>query len=374
MAPALAHERARRLRMAALLLASDPAGRPAPADLDAVVTHLGAMQAQDAESGLWSLGIRLPGATRASVLAALEERTVLRTWPMRGTVHLVAARDAHWMLATTGMRPLAAAAGRRAALGLTDGDAERAADVIGSTLAGGRRLSRSALLTAVQENGIDTSGQRGYHLLMYASLRGVSAMAPDVDGETTFVLLDDWVPDPVRLDRDEALSTLARRFFRSHGPATLADFAGWTGLTMADARRALHLAAADLAEAELDGTAVWLDPALLDAPDEASPELGMIAPPGFDELILGAKDRRLHLAEGDLDRVVPGGNGVFRSTLVADGRVVATWTRATRGRRGAVTVHEFERLGRRERAAGETALERWAAYAGLDLQVAWQPA
>ena len=371
MAPQLTQETARRLRMAALLLASDLDGRTGLSDVQAVVTHMGAMQAQDVESGLWSLGIRLPGSTRAAVLGAMEEGTVLRTWPMRGTVHLVPARDAHWMLATTGVRPLQQGARRRAAIGLDDADAERAVDVIGATLSGGRRMKRSALLDEVRRAGLPVPGPHAYHLLWYASQRGVTAIAPDVDGETTFVLLDEWVPDPVHLEPEEALATLALRFFTSHGPASLADFAGWTGLTMSQARAGLRDAAPSLAEASVDGMPVWLDPRLLEA---APPPVGMIAPPGFDELLLGVKDRRLHFADGELARVVPGRNGVFRSTLVLDGRVVATWTRATRGRRGIVTVQPLRPMGPAEQSAGEQALSAWAAYAAVPLVVEWAEA
>ena len=95
-------ERVRALRMAALLIAPRPSSAPAPSTVDGIVTHLGAMQAQDNASGLWSLGLRLGGATQAEVVAALERREALRTWPMRGTVHLVPARDAHWMLDVIG--------------------------------------------------------------------------------------------------------------------------------------------------------------------------------------------------------------------------------------------------------------------------------
>lgn len=370
MVVALDRDRARRLRMAALLLAASPASRPSPTDPLGIVTHLGAMQAQDVESGLWSLGIRMPGSSRGSVLAAMEAGTVLRTWPMRGTVHLVPARDAHWMLETTGTRALEQGARRRAAIGLADADAERAVEAIGSALAGGARMSRAALLDAVRAAGVDIAGPHAYHLLWFASQRGISVMAPDVDGEQTFVLLDDWVPDPVRLGPDEALATLASRYFASHGPATLADFAGWTGLTMAQARLGLRLAAPDLAQATVDDVTVWLDPALLDGDPEVS---AMLAVPGFDELLLGAKDRRLHLKEGDLARVVPGSNGIFRSTLVLDGQVVATWTRATRGRRGAVSVQPLRPFTPAEQVHAEQALDRWAGYAEVPLSVTWEP-
>ncbi len=363
---------ARALRMAALLIERRPPGLDVRRTALDVVSHLGAMQAQDNASGLWSLGLRLGGATQAQVTAALEEREVLRTWPMRGTVHLVPARDVRWMLDLTGRKSLAGAARRRAVLGLDDDVSERAVEVVREQLSGGRRLTRAALLAAMTEDDLPVTGSLGYHLLWYASQRGVSAIAPDVDGQQTFVLLDDWVPDPVRLDPDEALALLATRYFRSHGPTTRQDFQGWTGLTVTESKKALALAGDALATAELDGAVVHLDPVLLDARPELAHDHDVHALPGFDEYLLGYKDRSLFLDPDQFDAVVPGGNGMFRSTLVRDGRVLATWTRSTKGKRGVVTVTPLVRLTKADRATAETALRPWADHVGCRLDVRWE--
>jgi hypothetical protein len=365
-------DEARALRMAALLVGPRPDGVGTPTDVDGVVTHLGAMQAQDNASGLWSLGLRLGGATQAEVTQALEERTVLRAWPMRGTVHLIPARDTHWMLDLTGVRALSGAAKRRQYLGLPDDVAERAVEIVGEQLSGGRRLTRAQLLAAITAAGVPITNNLGYHLLWYASQRGVSAIAPDVDGQQTFVLLDDWVPDPVRLDTDEALALLATRYFRSHGPTTRQDFAGWTGLTATQAKQGIALAGDALATVELDGVPVLLDPALLDSRAALAADRGVHALPGFDEYMLGYKDRSLFLTPDQFDAVVPGGNGMFRSTLVREGRVLATWTRSTKGKRGVVTATPLVRLGKADRAAAEKALRPWAHHVGSDLDVRWE--
>ena len=361
----------RRIRMAALLVDERPAAAGTPATVGDVVTHLGAMQAQDNASGLWSLGVRLPGSTLADVTAALEEPQALRTWPMRGTVHLVPARDAHWMLACTGVRTLSGAAKRRETIGLSDDIARRAVEKVGEVLSGGRRLSRAALLDALRDAGLPIEGQIGYHVLWYASQLGVCAIAPDVDGEQTFVLLDDWVPDPVRLDGDEALATLATRYFRSHGPTTRKDFAGWTGLTAAECRRGIAAAGDAVATATYDGAEVHADPALLDARTEVPHDDDVHALPGFDEYLLGYKDRSLMLDPGHFDAVVPGGNGMFRSTFVRGGRVLGTWTRTTKGKKGVVTATPLVRLTKKDRAAVEVSLQPWARFTGVPLEVRW---
>ncbi|MFF5173802.1 winged helix DNA-binding domain-containing protein [Micromonospora sp. NPDC000089] len=355
------------LRMTSLLLRAHPRGRPET--VAGVVEWFGAMQAQDAASGLWSLGARLPGHTVADVQAALERREALRTWPMRGTVHLVPPRDARWMLELTGVRALAGVASRRALLGLTEADVDRAADALGAALAGGGRLTRAECLATIAAAGVDSAGQRGYHLLWYASQRGVTCIAPHVGTEQTFALLDEWAPDPHRPERDEALGTLARRYFRSHGPTTRQDFTGWTGLTATDAKRAIAVAGDDLAEVRVDGVPAYLDPALLDAP--RAPVDDLLVLPGFDEYLLGFKDRALMLDPQAMRVVVPGNNGMFRATVVRSGRVIGTWTRTLGKTRVTATVQPLAPIDAALRTRVEAAFEGYAHFLGLPLRHSW---
>jgi DNA glycosylase AlkZ-like len=372
----LAPAEALALRMRSLLLA-DPPGRGTasrPADVAGVVTWFGAMQAQDVASAMWSLGARLPGFTAEDVQAALERREALRTWPMRGTVHLVPSRDARWMLEVLGARALAGAASRRAFLGLSDEIAERAVDVLANALAGGGRFTRAQCLAVLAEAGIGGAGQFGYHLLWYASQRGVTCIAPNIGTEQTFVLLDEWAPDARRPERDEALATIALRYFRSHGPTTRQDFVRWTGLTAADAKRGIAAAGKDLSEVHVEGRQMYLDPALLDANGaamEAGGQDGVRALPGFDEYLLGFKDRSLMLAAEHKQAIIPGGNGVFQPTIVRGGRVVGTWRRSVAKGRTVVDVRPLVRLSARDRSRVEDALESYARFTGRPLQARW---
>jgi hypothetical protein len=360
------------LRMTSLLLRERPGGRPA--DVAGVADWFGAMQAQDAASVMWSLGARLPGYTAVDVLAALERREALRTWPMRGTVHLVPPRDARWMLEILGARALAGAAARRAALGLPDEIADRAVDVLGAALAGGGRLTRAQCLAVLSEAGISGAGQFGYHLLWYASQRGVTCIAPNIGTEQTFVLLDEWAPDPHRPERDEALATIALRYFRSHGPTTRQDFIRWTGLTAADAKRGIAAAGQELTTVQVEGQDMLLDPALLDA-HRTGPATGgaddILALPGFDEYLLGFKDRSLMLAAEHKQAIIPGGNGVFQATIVRGGRVIGTWKRSVARGRTVVDARPLIRLNARDRARVQDALTAYARFTGRPLQVRW---
>lgn len=353
----------RTLRLHSLLLRDHPAGRPRT--VAGVVRWFGAMQAQDMASGLWSLGVRLPHLDLAGVTAALENREAIRTWPMRGTVHLVPPEDAKWMLDVMGVRALAGAEKRRQTIGLTEKAVARGIEVLGSALAGGGRMTRSECLRTLTEAGVDVSGQQGYHMLWYASQRGVTAIAPHIGKEQSFVLLDEWAPEPVTPGREEALGMIALRYFRSHGPATIADLARWTGLTIRDCRTGVAVAGDALTTA---GDSI-VDPALLDADP---PELDdWLALPGFDEYMLGYKDRSLMLDPAHFTKVVPGGNGVFQATIVRAGRVVAVWKRTLTKKAVVVTVTPLESIGTTDRKHVTEALNPYATFHGLDLDVRW---
>jgi hypothetical protein len=211
-----------------------------------------------------------------------------------------------------------------------------------AALTGGGRLKRAPLLAALGEGGVDVSGQRGYHLLWYLSQTGSLCLGPTQDGEQLFVLLDEWVTAPRRLTREEALAELVRRYFTGHGPATVADLVRWAGTTVRDVRAGLALAGDELDTLDVDGDEYFLAPEtpelLAACRDQAR---GMFLLPGFDEFVLGYGDRRAILDPEFADRIVPGGNGMFRSTVVVDGRIAGTWQWTGRGAKRAVTATPF---------------------------------
>ena len=318
-----------RRRLTAMRLASQhiaTAGLSTPGD---VVSWMLAMQAQDFPGAKWSVGLRALQTSEATVDAAFHSAEVVRSWPMRGTLHLVPAEELGWMLDLTAPRAIRSAASRRAALGIADADVDRAREIAVASLTGGRALTRHAILAVIAAGGVSTEGQRGYYLLWYLAQTGTLVLGAVQDRQQTFTLLDEWVRAPRRLDRDEALGELAYRYFRSHGPATARDLVRWSGLTMADVQRGMAVSGSLLTALDLDGVRYHLAPeTLAQAPVRARVHLL----PGFDEYLLGYGDRTAALASEHSGAVVPGSNGMFKPTVVADGEVVGTWRRTvTRG-------------------------------------------
>ncbi len=304
-----------------------------------VAEWFGALQAQDVASGHWSIGVRCPGATEATVLESFERGDLVRTWPMRGTIHIVPARDVLWMLNLMGPRALASSARRRESLGLTLREAERASEALATELRTARVLTRAEAIATIAAAGIDVTGQRAYHLLWYAAQVGITCIGPQRGSDQTFVLLADWAPDQVTMTRADALRELFFRYVRSHGPVGLRDFAGWTGLTLTDTRAAAAGNEGRLLPLRTDAGELWATTGLADRlRGQDLPSHAVVALPGFDEFVLGFKDRSLQLTPGSFERVVPGGNGMFRATVVAEGQAVATWKRTLKPGRVMVEV------------------------------------
>ena len=337
--------------------------------VDAVRTML-AMQAQDFAASKWAIGLRTPGATVHDVEAALESGTIVRSWPMRGTLHITAAEDLPWILGLTSARTVASAAKRHADLELDERTFARAREIAQRHLAGGHALTRDLLLTLFEQHGIETSGQRGYHILWRLAHDGTICFGPPRGTRQTFVLLDEWVKNPIRFEREQGLAELARRYFDGHGPATERDLAWWAKLTLKDVRAGIAAARSGL-ETLVVGDTTYYMAADAEARFEASRKAvvrALALLPAFDEYLLGYADRTAVLAPQYSPRIAPGGNGIFAPTVVFDGQVVGTWRRGT-GKAPAVQVQPFSRLS----AAATEQVQRAAAACAHFLGTPFEP-
>jgi hypothetical protein len=350
-----------RLRLHSQLVSPARKELKTPAD---VVRRMTAMQAQDFLGAKWSIGVRLPGATNRSVEVALADRSIVRSWPLRGTLHFVAADDLHWMLDLNRERMVKRSATIFSKEDLTAGVLDRAGEAASAALSGGKILTRDEVYRLLEEAGVSAQGQARYHALWFLCQTGLLCMGPPSGKAQTFVLLDEWVPHPRRLDHDEALKELALRYFRSHGPASERDFSWWSSLTLTEARQGVAMAAMQLRRIELDGVDYYLSPDLSDKPPAVPGRLL----PGFDEYLLGYTDRSAALAEEHSPLVFPGKNGMFLSTIVVDGAVSGTWKRTTTAKTVTVEFHPFVPLTTKAKAAVRSAAQEYAEFLELELR------
>lgn len=310
--------------IAAQRLHNQRIAEPAAAAPDEVVAWLGALQGQDYAGAKWSIGMRTPGSTDAAVEQAISDNRIARTWLMRGTLHMVAAADLRWLVELVAPRLTARNKTRYRQLELDHDTLMRSNSVLETALQGGKQLDRRTLLAILEDNGISTAGQRGVYMLQRASLDGLIFQGSALKNVPTFMRIDDRLPQASPLPRGEALAELARRYFTARGPATLADFAYWAGLTVKDARDGLEAVKAELVADRIGDADYWRS-AATSAP--AQPPAAVYLPPGFDEYLLGYKDRDAVLDAEHAQKVCPGKNGVFYPTILVDGRMVAIWKR-----------------------------------------------
>jgi hypothetical protein len=306
---------------------------PARSVTDAAA-HMLAVQAQDFAAGRWALGVRTRGApTRADVDAALDRGDIVRSWTMRGTLHLVPARDLAWLLSLTAQRQQRAAAGVHRREGLDAAELDRAEQLALAALAGGGRLTRDELSAVLERGGVVAAGQRGYHLLVALSLRGGVCLGPVVPRagglthEQYIVRTDEWVPE-APAPADPAAEMFAR-YIAGHGPAGARDFAWWSGLPLTVARSAAAAAGERVRVVADDPEPRYA--AASPAPRRAASAPAVTALAPFDEYYLSYADRSTVCAADAAARVGPGVNGMVRGTILVEGRVAGTWRAGARG-------------------------------------------
>ncbi|MCB9453522.1 MAG: AlkZ family DNA glycosylase [Anaerolineaceae bacterium] len=304
-----------------------------------VVKWMGALQAQDYHQALWAVGVRMQSPTVDAVTQAIMDRKIVLTWPLRGTIHFAPAEDVKWMLELSATRRLAGNKRRTQQLELDEETLERCQVIFYGALQGGKQLSRPDMMQLLEQNGISAKGQRGYHILWTLAQQGLLCMGPRQAKQQTFVLLDEWVPHSRELSREASLVELARRYFASHGPATLQDFARWAGITLTDAKAGVHEAGSDLMAETVNGETCWQGAGSIDA--ESLDMSGGVLLPGFDEYLIGYGNRSDVLPDEYASQVVPGSNGIFLPVVVVDGQVVGTWKRVFRKKGVIITLNPF---------------------------------
>jgi hypothetical protein len=309
-----------------------------------VVEWLGAVQAQDFPAAKWAVAQRMTGASDAGLDQAFNAGTIVRTHVLRPTWHFVPARDLRWMLALTAPRIRPTLVSQARMVGMTDDMVTRAKRTIAKTLSGGQHMTREELGAVLSHRTMALG-----HVIMQAELDGIICSGPLKGNRHTYALLDARIPAHRTMEREEALAVLAWRYFRSHGPATLKDFAWWSGLSTVDAKQAIALTRGLISET-IGGTTYWLS-------DKAvgSAQAGRLyLLPNFDEFLVAYADRTASYDRADK-------NLALANTVVLDGRVIGTWKRTFIGPAVRVQVSLFDRA---PKARIQAAVERFGTFLG----------
>jgi hypothetical protein len=328
-----------------------------------IVGLLGAVQAQDYSGAKWALAQRTRGATDSVVEKEINEGAILRTHVLRPTWHFVAPADIRWMLALTGLRVKAVLAYYDRELGIDDAVLRRSRTVFTKALLDGTQLTRSELAQALTRARIRADGtQRLARLVMHAELDGLICSGARRGKQFTYALLEDRVPKAKELERDAALSELATRYFTTRGPATVRDFAWWSGLSITDAKRGVQAAEAGFEHVVIAGRQYWFPHA-----GRSTKRKSLVARllPAYDEYFIGLKDRTAMQAKLKSSGVEPKVDFIFSRALTVDGQIVGGWQHTFKGKSVLVELKPHTRLGEEEHRAVAREVDRFAAFLEL---------
>jgi hypothetical protein len=322
-----------------------------------LVAWMGAIQAQDYAGAKWAVGVRTIDTSNHSIEQAIDKGKIIRTHVLRPTWHLVHPADIRWMLMLTAPRIHAFAAFGYRKMELNDAIFKHANKALTKALQGGNHLTRIELATVLQQAKIQTDELRMIHILMHAELDALICNGPRQGKQFTYALLDERIPQTKTIRQEEALIKLTTRYFKSHGPATLADFTWWSGLTAKDAQKGLKLIKAILISEVVDGKTYWMtnDTAAIKS------KSGIYLLPAFDEYTVAYKDRSLVLNEAAAKKT---GNGIFKPLLIIDGQVKGLWKRNDKKGSSRVAFTPFDKITESQIKKITAEIKRYEAFLG----------
>ena len=322
------------------------------------VSWFGAIQSQDFEGSKWAIGQRVEGSTETIIQQAYDKGKIIRTHVMRPTWHFVSPADIKWLLALTASRVTAACATTFRQVQLDNKIFKTSNAVIEKVLQKGKPLTRDELKTALQKKNIRTDDIRMICLLMRAELDGLICSGPKQDKQFTYMLLDERVPDSISFNKDEALAELTKRYFNSHGPATIKDFAWWSGLTITDAKKGVESIRSLLLNEKLEDEIFWFRSAL---PTIKTPKRNIQFLPAFDEYTVAYKNRHILVHPSSASR---SSMEILNPVIVQKGRVIGKWKRITDKKNVTIKITPFISISQSAQKSIRTTAKSYAKFIG----------
>jgi hypothetical protein len=313
--------------------------KPGPYQPGEVVAWLGAVQAQEYAAAKWALALRMSNSpTDPEIERAFDEGRILRTHVMRPTWHFVTPADIHWMRELTAPRIRQAMSSYDRKFGLSAAICTRANAAFERAFRQNEFPIRAELGAELKRAGLEAKGVQLALLTIHAEVDGVMCSGPRRGRNFTYALLEKRAPVRRRLERDEALAELSRRYFSSHGPATIRDFVWWSGLTTADAKRGLEIVQATCEI--IHGINYWTLGAA-SAKEAISKTVHLL--PVFDEYLVAYQDRSsVNKMNQDSGQVIS------QNALVVAGEKIGIWKAVSKSKPLNLEVTSWRRLSKRE--------------------------
>lgn len=342
-----------------------------PEQVGTLVERIGGIQAQDssaAERGIWARTSELTAARLEQ--ERVEGRSFVRTWAMRGTLHLMPRSMLAASLSAFGLRFIRTTKSRYKQLGLTEPVMDQAVELIDMVLSERGPLTRGQIADALAAHQLPHEGQITFHLIRRAAFLGHLCYGPELEGETAFVRLADWLGGPLEeTPAEQAQARMAEWYLRGFGPVGTEDFASWSGLPISIARQALDGLQAELLELNFGDQRLWMHAECADWLDDLDGRTGEIALlPAFDSYLLAYRDRALSVPELHAGLVHPGG-GIIRATLLLDGMAAGIWSARRKGPKLSIELTPFAGLSRGQRAGFERLATDLGRFHEMDAEV-----
>jgi hypothetical protein len=329
---------------------------------------IGAMQAQDFPMAKWAVGLRTTGSTEQMINSAIDSGEIIRTHLLRPTWHMVAAEDLYWMLELSAPQIKTALKTRHTFLRMTTSIINNCNEVIKNALTGNQHLTRDALAIQLGKIGITNDNNRLAHVFLLAEIEGLICSGKSIGNKPTYALLEERMGIPVKISRDEALEKLARKYFLSHGPATLQDFKWWSGLKVKDARNALESVKSDLEPVTIGSETYWMGNSASSSPD-TSPAVYLL--PAYDEYLISYTDRSAAISEVHNKKAISV-NGIFKPLIVSEGQVIGIWKRTANKEIQVLECLLFQAVTKSIKKGIELAAERYGRFLNKQAQVVFK--
>jgi hypothetical protein len=336
-------------------------GKPRPEE---IVSSLGALQAQDYQAALWAVGLRGDGIKREDVQVAIEKRKIIRTWTMRGTWHLVMPENVRWMLSLyPDDKPIPSYQARN---GMTDMVLKKGLSIIPKAFIHEPRLTYDELGRALEDSGIKALGKAEVqrHIIRRAGREGIICFDGHKGRQPAFALMEKVVPEAKQLSRKDAISKFALMYFNSHGPATIKDFAWWSGLNLSDAKSGIGSAAQHLKMEECNSIAYWMPRRQKQYGSD-----GTYLLPAFDEYLISYKDRSAILDQQHAKKVINGTTLTFLPMVLSEGRIVGTWKKIESKGKTEISIAPFDKLDGSQRNGIREEVKRYGDFLGTAISI-----
>lgn len=291
---------------------------PQMTDVRDLVEWMGMLQAQNYTMMRWAVGIRLKRPSMEAFRKAYDSGQIIRAHLFRCTWQLVAGEDLRWMLKLCAAKNKTAV--RYYGRGIDDNEFEYANRLICKVLSKKQSMAKEELIGRLSELGLRGNSCMMNKFLQMAEASGLVCSGYLDDRQNTYALVDERVPDTGDLPYDESVALLARKYFRSHSPATLEDFVWWTNLGKGECRNAIASIAGELEQECCEGETYYI---------HRDCRVGgncrkILLLPSYDEYLLGYKSRK-HVIEKEFERRAYSKNGLFYPVIVQNGRVIGIW-------------------------------------------------